>query len=171
MHRGRQRNVGTGHFGDAGAPHATCDDNVLGLDTALVGDHRRNLAVRGFHRHDFGVGEYLEGVRRLRFFSQQCARSERVNGRYRRSVKAAEQDLFVDEGYEFFDFCWRDQLRRDAPCLRRCHTAIELLHTLRRTRHFDAAALGIDAEFHILSLAIERQQRHFFVVIRRENEV
>ena len=157
VHGGRERDVGAGHGGNAGAPHATGDDHVLALDATLVRYDCADGTVGRFHRHHFGVGEDLQGIFGLGLFAQQRSCTKRVNGRHAGRVEATEQNLFVDEGNEFFDLFGRDELGRDAPGLGRGHAAIELLHALGRAGNFDAAALGVHAEFHVLTLRVERE--------------
>jgi hypothetical protein len=94
-----------------------------------------------------------------------------ARGRHGRGVEATEKDFFVDEGDEFFDLLGRDELGRDAPGLGRGHAAIELLHALGRAGHLNTAALGVHAELDVLTLRVEREERHFLVVIGGEDEV
>ncbi|OIQ76101.1 hypothetical protein GALL_422230 [mine drainage metagenome] len=48
------------HLGDAWAPASAGDDDVLGLDIALVGAHSLNAAFNNIDSEHFGVGKALQ---------------------------------------------------------------------------------------------------------------
>ena len=176
VHGRGERDGGAGHGSDARAPHTAGDDDVLGLDAALVGDDGLDLRqavghVFGLEREHLGVGEHLQCALLLSLLTHPRPRGQRVDHRDAGRVVAAEEDVFVDEGHHLFDLGRCDEASIDAPCLRRGHPALELLHALRFAGHLDTAAGVVHPVVDVLVLAVDREERHLLVVVGREDEV
>ena len=178
VHGGNERDVGVGHVGDLVGPDATGDDDVLGVDGALVGDDAGDLAaavgpgrVVGEDVEDLGVGEDLQAGGLDGLLAHDGAGLEAVDHRHGRAVEATEDDLVVDERDEFLDLLGGEEVGLDAPGLGRGHAALELVHALLGAGDLDAA--GVDRQVHVAVLVggLLAEQRHLLVVVDREDEV
>ena len=178
MHGRDERDVGVGHVGDLVRPHTAGDDDVLGVDRALVGNDTGDLAptvrTRRVVSEDvehLGVGEDLAAGLLDGFLAHHGAGLEGVDHRDGRAVEAAEDDVFVDERHELLDLCGVEQVGLDAPRLGGGHPALEFVHALLGSG--DLNATGIDREVHVAVLVggLLTEQRHFLVVVDREDEV
>ena len=171
VHRRGEGDGGPGHAGDPGAPHPAGDHDVLGLDAALVGDYGRDPPAIGLDAEDLGVGHGLQRSQACRPLPEDRPRPQRVDRRHGGEVTAAEQDLLVDERDALLDLRRGHQVGFHVPVLRRAHPPPELLHPLLGPGHLDPAAGDVDPHLLVLTLAVEGEHRHLFVVIDREDEV
>ena len=172
MYGGRQRNARAGHLGDARAPGTTGDDDVLGLDVALVGADARDDAVLDVDAEHLGVGRDGEGAELGRALTHDRAGAKRVDDADRGRVEPAEDDLLVDVGDELLDLGrGHEAAAVDSPRLARGDAAGELLHALGGASDLDAAALGEDVHLLVLSHGLSGQVRHLLGVVHREDEV
>ena len=115
VHRRGQRDRRSGHRRDARAPHAAGDDDVLGLDPALVGDDGADRAAVDLDVEHLGVGEHGQRALVDRLLAHQRARLQRVDDGHARRVVAAEHDVGVDERHQLGDLGGRQQTGVDAP--------------------------------------------------------
>ena len=171
-----ERNRCSSHVGDAVAPHATRNNDVVGFDPAAVGHDSADLLrsirpVRCLNVFHLGVRKDLQHTLVHRFVTKESSGIERVDHRHRRAVEAAEDHIIVDERNEFLHFCWREQLGLDSPRFRAGHPAIEFVHSLLSSSNLDATRIDAAIEIAILVGALHAEQRHLLVVIDRENEV
>ena len=177
VHGRHQRDVGVGHVGDAVRPHAAGDDDVLGLDRALVGDdgfdlaHAGDRVVLGDQVEDFGVGEDLQVGLLRGLLAHDGARLERVDDRHGRAVEAALDDVVVDERNELLDLGRAQQMGLDTPCHGRGDAALQFEHPLVGAGDLDAAAVDRHVEVAVLVGALLTEQGHLLVVVDREDEV
>ncbi len=171
VHCRGERDAGAGHAGDPGAPHPAGDHDVLGLDAALVGDDRRDPSSIGLDAEDLGVGHGLQRSQAGRPLPEDRPRPQRVDRRHRGEVTATEEDLLVDEGDQLLDLGRGHQMCLHVPVLRRAHPPAELFHPLLGAGHLDPAAGDVDPHLLVLTLAVEGEHRHLFVVIDGEDEV
>ena len=172
VHGGRERDLSTGHSGDLAAPAAGGDDDVLGLDRALVGDDGLDAAIGDRQVLDLDVGEGLQGAHLDGLLAHERAGAQGVAHADALGVEAAEDDGLVDEGDHLLDLIRREQAHvLDAPRLARGDAAGELLHALGRARDLDAAGLEERVELLVLREAVERELRHLLVVVDEEDEV
>ena len=178
VHGRDERDVGVGHVGDLVRPHTAGDHDVLGVDRALVGDDTGDLAptvrtrrVVGEDVEHLGVGEDLAAGLLDGFLAHHGAGLEGVDHRDGRAVEAAEDDVFVDERHELLDLCGVEQVGLDAPRRGGGHPTLEFVHALLGSGDLDAT--GIDREVHVAVLVggLLTEQRHFLVVVDREDEV
>ena len=177
VHGGHERDRCAGHVRDPVRPDTARNNDVFGLDPTLVGDDGRDLLETGaglilsLDVKHFGVGEHLEPSLVDGLVAEQSAGVERVDDTDCRAVEAAEDHIVVDERDELFDLCWRQQLGVDAPCFRRRHTTIKLVHPLLRPGDLDATRVDAALDIPVLVGALHTEQRHLLVVIDREDEV
>ena len=107
-----------------------------------------------------------------RALAHDRAGAQRVDDGDGGAVEASEEDRLVDVRHELLDLGRGDQARAvDAPCLRRSHTAPELLQALFGPRHLDAAALGVHVHRAVLALRLEGELCHLLRVVDGEDEV
>ena len=119
MDRGREGDVGAGHRGDARAPHAAGDRDVLGLDAALVGHDRRHLRPAGPSSVSMSSTSVLANTCSAPLSTASLRICVPVSSESTHDtlgcVETAEQDLFVDERDELFDLGRRHQTARRCP--------------------------------------------------------
>ncbi|CAB4836164.1 unannotated protein [freshwater metagenome] len=121
MHGRGERNVGTGHLGDARAPHTAGDDHVVGLDRAAIGDDGLDARPTGRRFGEqiqhFGVGEHGQHTVGDGLVAHLGAGGERVDHGDAGRVVAPEEDLLVDERHQLLDLGGGDQASIDTPRL------------------------------------------------------
>ena len=178
VHGRDERDVGVGHVGDLVRPHTAGDDDVLGVDRALVGNDTGDLAptvrtrrVVGEDVEHLGVGEDLATGLLDGFLAHHGAGLEGVDHRDGRAVEAAEDDVFVDERHELFDLRGVKQVSLDAPRCGGGHPALEFVHALLGPGDLDAAGIDREVQVAVLVGGLLTEQRHFLVVVDREDEV
>ena len=172
VHGRRERDLGAGHGGELAAPAAGGDDDVLGVDGALVGDDGLDVAVLDGEVLDLDIGEGLQGAHLDGLLAHERAGTQRVADADALGVEAAEDDGLVDEGHHLLDLIRREQAHvLDAPGLAGGDAASELLHALGRAGDLDATGLEERVEFLVLLEAVERELGHLLVVIDEEDEV
>ena len=164
-------NLDPRHGSDARTPHATRDDHVVGIDSAVIGDDRLDDAILHDHVLDFDVGKGLQRTECLRAFAENRSCTQAVDHGHRRGVETSKQDIAVDERDHLFDLGRGHQSSRNPPVLCRHHSTAELFEALWSTRDLDATAFGVDTHFGVLALAVEVEHRHLTVVVNREDEV
>ena len=168
----RQRDMRARHLREQRAPDAARDHDGLGLDVAARGADAPDPAVLDVEAFDLGRREHAERARLDPLLTHDRAGTERIDDPDGRRVEAPEEDRLVDERHELLDLGRGDEPGRlDAPSLRRCHPAAQLLHPLLGARDLDAAALGVDAHLVVLPRAFRGEVRHLLRVVDGEDEV
>ena len=176
VHRGHQRDVGVGHVGHPVRPHPAGDHHVLGLDGALVGDHRFDRAVAGVgtvfgdYVEHLGVGRHMAAAVH-RDIAHLGAGLQRVHHRHRGAVEALQNDVGVDERHQLLYLFGSQNVGLHPPGGGRCHAPLELVDALSGPGHLDAAGVNGKPQVAILVGALHPQQAHLLVVVHREDEV
>ena len=174
---GHERDHGPGHVGDAVRPDTAGDDDVPGLDGALVGDDTGDRPIAGVGTilgedvEHLGVGEHPAADHLDGLPAHGGAGLERVDDRDGRAVEATQDHVLVDEGDEFFHTGRGEHVGLDAPCHGGGHAPVEFVHALLGAGHLDTA--GVDRELHVPELvgALLAEQGHLLVVVDGEDEV
>ena len=132
----RQRDRHADHAADARSPDAAADEDPLGLDAAIAGDHGSDSPALRFDPDDSRSGVKRDAARRPR---QRLCRPDRFGDAVGRDVIGAEDRRLVDQ-IELGAGLGRGQQRRvDPPAPCPAQLALQVRPASGRRRHLETA--------------------------------